>query len=225
MTRPPDLTYAVDDHPPWAILVVSALQHIGVIAITLIFPIIIARRGEPLRNHSFSIWSRCRCSGLALPIYALCDPFENSSARLSVRGRLYGDLSRPFAVRAAQGGLALVFGMTVVRRLVQLAFAPLLHRLRALLPSEIAGLVIAVVGLTLAGLGVRYSPRHHMPQPEDQPGLPDRGRDLACHHGGAEHLDKRLRPDVLRADRNGGRISASAALGYSISRTSSRGRD
>ncbi len=60
-----------------------------------------------------------------------------------------------FALR--QGGLALVFGMTVVGGFLQVAFAPLLRRLRPLLPSEIAGLVIAVVGLTLAGLGVRYS--------------------------------------------------------------------
>ena len=55
------------------------------------------------------------------------------------------------------GGLALVFGMTVVGGLVQVAVAPMLRRLRALLPSEIAGLVIAIVGLVLAGLGVRYS--------------------------------------------------------------------
>lgn len=47
--------------------------------------------------------------------------------------------------------------MTVVGGFLQVAFAPLLRRLRPLLPSEIAGLVIAVVGLTLAGLGVRYS--------------------------------------------------------------------
>jgi xanthine/uracil permease len=46
MTRPPDLIYAVDEDPPWVIMVVSALQHIGVMAITLIFPIIIAREAN-----------------------------------------------------------------------------------------------------------------------------------------------------------------------------------
>jgi Trk-type K+ transport system membrane component len=46
MTRPPDLIYSVDEHPPWAILVVSALQHIALMAITLIFPIILAREGN-----------------------------------------------------------------------------------------------------------------------------------------------------------------------------------
>ena len=46
--------------------------------------------------------------------------------------------------------------MTIVAGIVQVAIAPILHRLRALLPSEIAGLVIAIVGLALAALGMRY---------------------------------------------------------------------
>src|SRR6202044_3804217 len=54
-------------------------------------------------------------------------------------------------------GLELVYGMTVTAGIVQIGVAPLLKRLRALLPPEIAGLVIAIVGLALASLGVRYS--------------------------------------------------------------------
>ncbi len=50
----------------------------------------------------------------------------------------------------------MVFGMTAVAGFLQLAIAPLLRRVRALLPPEIAGLVIAIVGLSLASLGVRY---------------------------------------------------------------------
>ena len=55
-----------------------------------------------------------------------------------------------------EGGLGLVFGMTMVAGLVQVAIAPILRRLRVLMPSEIAGLVIAIVGLSLAALGVQY---------------------------------------------------------------------
>ena len=43
MARPAGLLYAVDEIPPPLILVLSALQHVGVIAITLVYPIIIAR--------------------------------------------------------------------------------------------------------------------------------------------------------------------------------------
>jgi len=37
MVRPPELLYAVDEAPPPAVLVVSAIQHVAVIAITLYF--------------------------------------------------------------------------------------------------------------------------------------------------------------------------------------------
>ncbi len=61
------------------------------------------------------------------------------------------------SLSAAQiGGLPLVFGMTAVAGILQTAVAPVLRRVRFLLPPEIAGLVIAVVGLSIAVLGVRY---------------------------------------------------------------------
>ena len=155
MTRPPDLIYAVDEHPPWAILVVSALQHIGLMAITLIFPIIIAREANLSGTQFLDLVS---LSMLGLGVATVCFCIHS---RFIGSGYLCGAAYTAiflgpslFALR--QGGLALVFGMTVVAGVVQLAVAPLLHRLRALLPSEIAGLVIAVVGLTLATLGVRY---------------------------------------------------------------------
>jgi NCS2 family nucleobase:cation symporter-2 len=47
--------------------------------------------------------------------------------------------------------------MTVIAGLLQITMAPLLRRVRMLLPPEIAGLVIAVVGLSIAVIGVRYS--------------------------------------------------------------------
>ena len=155
MTRPPDLIYAVDEHPPWTIVVVSALQHIGLMAITLIFPIVIAREANLSGTQFLDLVS---LSMLGLGVATICFCIRS---RFIGSGYLCGAAYTAiflgpslFALR--QGGLALVFGMTVVGGFVQVALAPLLRRLRALLPSEIAGLVIAVVGLTLAGLGVRY---------------------------------------------------------------------
>ncbi|HEX6610276.1 MAG TPA: solute carrier family 23 protein [Hyphomicrobiaceae bacterium] len=156
MTRPPDLIYSVDEDPPWVIMVVSALQHIGVMAITLIFPIIIAGEAN-LSGTQFLDLVSLSMFGLGVANICLC-----MRSRFIGSGYLCGAAYTAiflgpslFALR--QGGLALVFGMTVVGGFLQVAFAPLLRRLRPLLPSEIAGLVIAVVGLTLAGLGVRYS--------------------------------------------------------------------
>ncbi|VIO72000.1 uracil-xanthine permease family protein [Bradyrhizobium ivorense] len=154
-TRPPGLIYAVDDQPPLAILVVSALQHIALMAITLIFPIIVAREANLSRTQFLDLIS---LSMLGLGVANICFCLR---LRLIGSGYLCGAAYTaiflgPSLFALQQGGLPLVFGMTVVGGLVQVAIAPLLRRLRALLPSEIAGLVIAVVGLTLAGLGVRY---------------------------------------------------------------------
>lgn len=155
MTRPPGLIYAVDDHPPWAILIVSALQHIGLMAITLIFPIIIAREAN-LSGTQFLDLVSLSMLGLGVANICFCIRSKFIGSGYLCGAGYTAIFLGPSLFALQQGGLALVFGMTVIGGFVQVAIAPLLHRLRALLPSEIAGLVIAVVGLTLAGLGVRY---------------------------------------------------------------------
>ena len=47
--------------------------------------------------------------------------------------------------------------MTLVACIAQLLIAPLLPRLRAVLPPEIAGVVVAISRLVMAVLGMRYA--------------------------------------------------------------------
>ncbi|MCK1419625.1 purine/pyrimidine permease [Bradyrhizobium sp. 182] len=168
MTRPPGLIYAVDDHPPWAILIVSALQHIGLMAITLIFPIIIAREAN-LSGTQFLDLVSLSMFGLGAATICLCIRSRYIGSGYLCGAAYTAIFLGPSLFALRQGGLALVFGMTVIGGFVQVALAPLLHRLRALLPSEIAGLVIAVVGLTLATLGVRYGLGINAQQPNINP--------------------------------------------------------
>lgn len=156
MTKPSGITYAVDDIPPAAILLISALQHVAIMAITLIFPLILARDAHLNATQTLDLVS---ASMLGLGVATVC---------LCLRSRLVGsDYLIPacytviylgpslFALR--RGGLDLVFGMMVVAGIAQLCVAPLLKRMRAMLPSEIAGLVIAILGLATALIGVQYS--------------------------------------------------------------------
>ena len=125
-------------------------------AITLIFPLILARESKLSGTQTLDLVS---LSMLGLGVATVC---------LSIRSHFVGSgyLSPAaytaiylgpslFALR--RGGLDLVFGMTITAGFIQLGVAPLLKRLRALLPSEIAGLVIAILGLALASIGVQYS--------------------------------------------------------------------
>ena len=54
------------------------------------------------------------------------------------------------------GGLPLVFGMTMVAGVIQSLLSPILNRIRPLLPPEIGGLVIFLVGTSIAAIGCRY---------------------------------------------------------------------
>jgi len=122
MTRPTDLIYAVDEQPPWAVVVVSALQHIGLMAITLIFPIVIAREANLSGTQFLDLVS---LSMLGLGVANICFCIRT---RFIGSGYLCGAAYTAiflgpslFALR--QGGLALVFGMTIVAGFVQVAFA------------------------------------------------------------------------------------------------------
>ena len=156
MARPTDLIYAVNEVPPPAILVISAIQHVAVMAITLIFPLILAREAGLSGTQVLDLVSLSMIGlGFATVCFSIRSHFIGSGyLSPAAYTAIYLGPSL-FALR--RGGLDLVFGMTIIAGVIQLGVAPLLKRLRALLPSEIAGLVIAIVGLALASLGVRYS--------------------------------------------------------------------
>src|SRR5262249_22780767 len=154
-TRPPDLLYAVDETPPPAVLIMTALQQVAVMSNSLAYPVILAREAGLSATHILDFVSLSMLM-LGVATVLLCARSRwMGSGYLCAAG--YTQIYLGPSLFAAQvGGLALTFGMTIVAGFVQLVVAPLLHRMRALLPSEIAGLVIAIVGLSLAGLGVRY---------------------------------------------------------------------
>lgn len=156
MSRPPGLLYSVEETPPRAVLIVAGLQQVALMSNSLLYPIILGREAHLSPDRLLDFVS---VSMLALAIAALLLCAKN---RFIGCGYLCpGGYTQVFlgpSLSAAQiGGLPLVFGMTVITGILQTAIAPVLRRVRFLFPPEIAGLVIAVVGLSIAVLGVRYS--------------------------------------------------------------------
>lgn len=155
MKRPVGLLYSADETPPPAILAFSALQHMAVMSVTLVFPIIVAREaGLTALQRTDVVSLSLLAIGVATILICLRSRFIGSGY-LCPAG-FTGIYLGPSLFALQLGGFALALGMTVVAGLMQLAIAPLLRRLRPLLPPEIAGLVIAIIGLSLAVLGVRY---------------------------------------------------------------------
>jgi xanthine permease XanP len=155
MSRPPELLYSVDETPPRAVLVVASLQQVAVMSNSLAYPIILAREAGLSGSQMLDFVSLSMLTlGIATVLLCARSRFIGSGY-LCPAGYTQIYLG-PSLIAVKIGGLALAYGMTIVAGFLQLAMAPMLRRMRALLPSEIAGLVIAIVGLSLASLGLRY---------------------------------------------------------------------
>src|SRR6266851_160962 len=155
MARPPGLLYSVDETPPRTVFIVAGLQQVALISNSLLYPIILGREAHLSPEQLLDFVS---LSMLALGMATLLLSAKNrfvGCGYLCPAGYTQFYLG-PSLTAAHMGGLALAFGMTAIAGVLQAAIAPVLRRVRFLLPPEIAGLVIAVVGLSIAVLGVRY---------------------------------------------------------------------
>jgi len=155
-TRPPGLLYSVDETPPRAVLIIAALQHVALMSNSLIYPTILGREAHlsPDRLLDFVSLSMLALGISTVLICARTGLIGCGYLCPAAYTQIYLGPSL-FAVHL--GGLPVVFAMTAFAGILQLAMAPLLRHVRVLLPSEITGLVIAIVGLSIAVLGVRYS--------------------------------------------------------------------
>lgn len=156
MKRPAGLLYAANERLPPGLLAFSALQNMAVMAVTLVFPVIIAREAGLSAGQQADVAS---LSMLALGVASIliCMRSRWIGSGLLCGAAFTGIYLGPSMFALQQGGYGAVLGMTVIAGLLQLAIAPLLRRLRPVLPPEIAGLVIAIIGLSLAVLGTRYA--------------------------------------------------------------------
>ena len=153
--KPPDIIYGVEDFPPAVVLALSGLQHVGLIAIFLIFPLLVVKElGAPVALSINILSIAAIALGFAAVLQGLpkgpvgsgyCCPANYSAIYLA-----------PSLAAAKLGGFHLLFGMTVFAGLVEAALSPVLRRLRPLFPPELSGLVIFFAGTTVGSLGFRY---------------------------------------------------------------------
>lgn len=154
MTRPPHLVYAVDDKPPLTVTLLNGVQHVGVIAINLIYPLLIFKiAGVPVSTTIELLSVGLVVLGIGTFILsARRGPFGTGYMCPSTFTATYFGVSL-IAVKA--GGLPLVFGMTLFAGLLEAVISRTLSRLRAFLPAELSGLVVFMIGITAGIAGVR----------------------------------------------------------------------
>ena len=160
MRRPPDLAYGLDDSPPARVMLSTALQQTTMVLIWVFPALLLARelRASPAEAAALLSMTFVVC-GLGVMVQAmragglghgLLAPVSTRSAAFIV----------PSLLAAQAGGLPLVAGMTIVsghRR-------PCCWRgccaSRDLIPPEIAGTVVLIIGLAIASPARGWLLRH-----------------------------------------------------------------
>jgi len=153
--KPANIIYGLEETPPFFVTVMNGLQHVGVIAINLVYPLLVFRTlNTPADVVTSLISSGMLVLGVAtfLQAYRVGPMGSGYMCPATFTGTYLG----PSLLAARTGGLPLVFGMTLFAGAVEMALAPLLNRLRAVFPPEVSGLVIFIIGWSgsIAGLRV-----------------------------------------------------------------------
>ena len=154
-TKPAELIYGVDDVPPPYIILLSGLQHVGLVTIFLIYPLLIVKEIGASMALSANILSLALISlGIATMLQGLPKgPIGTGFLCPANHTAVY---LAPSLAAVKLGGLPLLFGMTIFAGIVECILSPVLRRIRPLIPPELSGLVIFFVGMTVVAIGFRY---------------------------------------------------------------------
>jgi NCS2 family nucleobase:cation symporter-2 len=168
LKKPPHIAYAVEDRPPLAVTVLSGLQHVGIIAIALVYPLILSREaGLALGQTADVLAATMLILGLGAVLQSL--PRGALGAGYLCPPVCTAAYLGPAVLAVKTGGISLAFGMLAFGGLVEAALSRLLRPLRPYLPPEISGLVVVLIAVALGSLAFRSLLGIGMPQPEHLP--------------------------------------------------------
>jgi xanthine permease XanP len=154
-TKPVNMRYLAGDVPPTAVTLLNAFQYVAVTSSFLVFPLIIAREAHAPNAVADSMlsWSMLVLA-IGTTLQALPKgPIGSGYLAPSVMTAVYVG---PSLEAVHIGGLALMSGMTLFGGVLEAAVSKSLNRLRSVLPSELAGVVIFLVGMSNGVVGLRY---------------------------------------------------------------------
>ncbi len=154
MKKPASLVYGSGEKPPTAITIISAIQHVGVIAIFMIYPLIIAREAHVPANEIAAILRRGMLV-LAVAVVLQALPRGPVGSRFLAPSIFTGVYLGPAMLAVKLGGLPLVWGMTLFAGLVEIGLSRIWLRLRVFIPPETAGMVVFLVGVIIGLAALR----------------------------------------------------------------------
>ena len=150
--KPVQIIYGVDDKPPAFTTFLLGLQHIFTMASTLVLPVIIV---QEIGGSFLQIQSMIGFSMLAIGIGTMLQALRKGPVG---SGYLCPHLSSPsylsVSIQAAWlGGLPLLHGMILIAGFFEIIFSRIVNKLKFLFPTEVTGVVVMMVGVSLVPLG------------------------------------------------------------------------
>ena len=168
MKRPPHIAYAVEDRPPLGVTVLSGLQHVGIISIALVYPLILSREaGLSFDQTSDVLGATMLILGLGAVLQSL--PRGGLGAGYLCPPVCTAAYLGPSLLAVKTGGVSLAFGMLAFGGVIEAGLSRLLRPLRPYLPPEISGLVVVLIAVALGSLAFRSLLGIGMPRPEHLP--------------------------------------------------------
>lgn len=156
MTRKPaGVLYLAGDVPPLGVVIVNAFQYVAVTSSFLVFPLIIVREAHLAASAADAMlgWAMLVLA-LGTTLQAL--PFGPVGSGYLAPSVMTAVFLGPSVAAVRIGGIALMSGMTIFSGAVQAALSGSLNRLRKVLPPELAGVVIFLVGVSNGVVGLRF---------------------------------------------------------------------
>ena len=151
--RPVNILYGADETPPLSSALPVVLQQVIFLSLDLVFPVIVV---ATIMSSSLLAQSVVSLTMLAMGIGTIMQTLHKGSV-----GSGYfcpqetGVLYLPASLIAVQtGGFSLMLGMTALAGLAEVAFAKIIHKVRFMFPTEIAGLVVVMIGFMLIPISV-----------------------------------------------------------------------
>jgi NCS2 family nucleobase:cation symporter-2 len=153
MPKPTNLIYGVDETPDWGAMILLGIQHIFVLSIAFVFPVVVidAIGGTPDQAQSM-ISMAMIATGIGTMLQGLnkgpvgsgylC-PLLNGPAFLSAS-----------VLAGKTGGLSLIFGMTAVGATLEALFSRIITKMRPLFPAEVTGTIVTMVGIEVIPVAV-----------------------------------------------------------------------
>ncbi|HVY69101.1 MAG TPA: solute carrier family 23 protein [Verrucomicrobiae bacterium] len=152
--KPANLVYGVDDRPGLGTTLALGFQHVFLMVSTLVLPAAIVQSVDGSEDQAERVIKMSMIAG------GLATILQSLRVRGLGSGYLCPHLCGPPYLSASllavkTGGLSLLFTMTAIAGCFEAILARLIHRLRVFFPTEVTGLVVAMVGVALIPMGVR----------------------------------------------------------------------